>query len=72
MALVIVQAGNLDGVELLPGREVEQLGGLPSECAQRVGVEAEFDGDILGFGRGRAAAAAAGRVPRKVRRRMSC
>src|SRR5262249_50763756 len=43
---VIFERGELDGVELLGGGVVEELDALPLECAERVGVEAQFDGGV--------------------------
>ena len=62
---VIGHRRKLDGVEFLAGGVVEQLGSLPVEGAERVGVEAEFHGRFLrrlgGYRRGQRPARSVGR-----------
>ena len=67
-ALVIVQAGDLNGVQLQRRGIVDQLVRFPLEGAERIGVEAELDGRLRA--ETAAAAAAAGTVCRNVRRSM--
>jgi hypothetical protein len=47
LALIFVQARNLDGVELQTARIIQQLRGLPLEGAQRASVEPEPEGTAL-------------------------
>ena len=51
-AFVIVQAGDLDGVEFQTGCVIDELERLPLESADGVGVEAQTDGNSLIVGCG--------------------
>src|SRR6266542_6000244 len=51
-AFIIVEAGDLDGIELQAGGVVEELDRLPFQGADRVRVEPELDA-ALGRSRGR-------------------
>ena len=44
-ALVIAEAGKLDGIELQTRRVIQQLDSFPLERADRVGIEAQLDGN---------------------------
>jgi hypothetical protein len=49
-ALIVAQAGDLDGVELKSGGVRQKLGSLPIEGPQRIGIEPELDWRFTGRG----------------------